>query len=90
MDILIENSNDLAIRGGDFVVGESGLQDIYLILLLEKGTLKQSPRVGVGANRLRNATVTPELRREIQLQLAADGIRARQIQLTPDKLNIEI
>ncbi len=42
------NEFDLAISGGDFVLAESTEQHLQLLLLLDKGELKQHPLLGVG------------------------------------------
>lgn len=89
-DILLNTGDDIAIVNGDFVVGESDLQNIYLLMRLNKTNIKQSPRTCVGEELLQNGTVNAELRKEVQLQLQADGYRLRQLLFTPERLVIEI
>ena len=89
-DILLNTGDDIAIAEGDFVTGESDLQNIYLLMRLNKTNIKQSPRACVGEELLLNGTVNAELRKEVQLQLQSDGYRLRQLLLTSEKLVIEI
>lgn len=89
-DILLNTGDDLAIAKGDFVVDDSNLQNIYLLIRLNKTNIKQYPRTCVGEELLLNGTVNANLRREVQLQLQADGYRLRQLQLTSEQLIIEI
>lgn len=88
-DILLKD-DDLWIRNGDFVVDESDLQNIYLIVRLHKGNTKQFPRIGFGDERLLNGTVDGKTRREIQLQLESDGYRLKRLIANPETIRIEI
>lgn len=88
-DILLKD-DDLWIRNGDFVTGEADLQNIYLIISLFKGSLKQYPLTGVGDKRLVNGQLDGRMRREIQLQLQANGYRLRRIQSRGSEIAIEV
>lgn len=88
-DILLQN-DDLQIRGGDFVVGESDLQHVYLIIRLAKGNIKQFPLIGVGEERFLNGTIDGNLRRELQLQLESDGYRPRKLGVNGTQIEVEL
>lgn len=45
-DILLDEDNDLLIAGGDFVVGESLIQEAGLILIMNQGELKSDALMG--------------------------------------------
>lgn len=45
-DILLDNTDDLAIIGGDFAIGESTMQEVGIILRLNQGQLRQDPILG--------------------------------------------
>lgn len=45
-DIMLDENNDLKIMNGDFVVGESTMQEVKLILQLNQGELKSDPILG--------------------------------------------
>jgi hypothetical protein len=47
-DLLLNADLDLAIEGGDFVIGESTKQHQQLLLLSEQGDWRENPAVGVG------------------------------------------
>jgi hypothetical protein len=72
-DILLDSDGDLQIQNGDFVIGKSDAQNALLILRAEKGTFKQFSLLGVGLVKYLNAPLDSTLRREIQLQMEADG-----------------
>lgn len=82
-DILLKD-DDLWIRNGDFVVDESDLQHIYLIIRLHKGNIKQYPLIGVGEERLINGVVDGVLRAEIEKQLLSDGYKPRELSVSDD------
>lgn len=82
-DILLED-NDLKIVGGDFAIGDSDLQNVLLILATAAGSWKQFPLTGVGEAKFINAPLDGALRREIQLQLQADGYRLSSVKILPD------
>lgn len=42
-DILLDDSDDLNIVNGDFVIGESTLQEVGIILRLNSGELRNDP-----------------------------------------------
>lgn len=77
-DILLHD-DDLRIENGDFVIDESDTQHVQHIINAEKGHYKQFPLLGVGVRRYLNAPLNGSLRREIQLQLQADGYDADKI-----------
>ncbi len=78
-DVLLQD--DLAISDGDFVVGNSDAQNVLLILSTAPGSWKQFPLTGVGEAKFINAPLDGALRREIQLQLQADGYRLNSVQI---------
>ena len=80
-DILMRD-DDLSIIGGDFEMGNSDPQHVYHIILNSKGSYKQFPLTGIGKSRFINAPLGAEQRREIQLQLQADGYRVTQLRLS--------
>lgn len=86
-DILLRG-DDLAISNGDFEIGVSDPQNVYLILMLPPGSWKQYPLTGVG-KQIINGTLDGGLRRNIQLQLEGDGYRLKALDLNSDG-NIDI
>ncbi len=93
-DILLDENYDLAISGGDFVVGESDDQHIALLLLTAQGEWRQSPLTGVNLLRYQSGPMDTAgraaLQRERAIQLERDGYAVNvlsvsaQAQLTID------
>lgn len=71
-DLLLQD-NDLAIEGGDFVIGDSDDQNIVLLLRLSKGSIKQYPTVGFGEERLLGGVFDAKMRRAVQMAVGEDG-----------------
>lgn len=70
---------DLVIRDGDFVVSESAQQEVEHLLIAEKGMFKQHPQLGIGIRRQLGRGLTGALKRNIRLQLEADGKKLRSV-----------
>jgi hypothetical protein len=87
-DILLNTENELQIANGDFVVGESLNQQVGLLLLLNKGELKQYPLTGVGIYDLINTESKEDIKNAVSEQLKDDGLKLRNLELTDDKLYI--
>lgn len=93
-DILLDNKGDLRIENGDFVVGDSGKQDIQSIINAFPGWWKQYPTIGVGmANYLNSVGKTQEIQRNIRLNLESDAFIVSTLVVEPTpmgefKLNI--
>ncbi|NNV54521.1 hypothetical protein [Limnovirga soli] len=88
-DFLLDEAGDLLIENGDFVFGESDMQHIQLILALEPGELKESPLTGVGIKKQINGSFDGAVRREIKLQLEADGYSTTNLVITPENITID-
>lgn len=83
-DYLLDTDFDLRIENGDFVVGESSAQHQQLLLLLEKGELRQYPLTGVGLKNFLNDDNLGELYQEIQKQFKADGLSVNRLKIYND------
>ncbi|WP_372747045.1 oxidase [Lutibacter sp.] len=80
-DILVDDSGNLRIENGDFVIGSSTLQHQNHIIIAEKGEYKETPEIGVGVlTELLNEN-TRELLTKIRRNFEYDG-------MTVNKLNI--
>ena len=55
-DILLDDSDDLNIVNGDFVIGESTLQEVGIILRLNSGELRNDPVLAPNLIQLVNST----------------------------------
>ena len=83
-DYLLDTSYDLSIDGGDFVIGESTSQHQQILLLSEKGEIRQYPRTGIGLNSFLNDESGSDLYAEIQKQFEADGMIIKTLSITED------
>jgi hypothetical protein len=96
--ILINENNDLDIqvkrdeknmivRG--LVVGDSTLQNQKLLLMCNKGEIKEYPTLGVGITNYLESHDGNELAREIRKQFSADGMRINRINIDIPHLEID-
>ena len=76
-DFLLDADKNILCLAGDFSTGESDAQHVELLVSSNKGMFKESPTVGAGLIRFlkRADTAIREMRREINVQLAADGYK---------------
>ena len=80
-DILLDDSDDVAIAGGDFVMGESTAQHQKRLVLDNAGEYKEHPTVGVGAFDWLDADSIDDLAAEIARQFAVDGMTVTSVKL---------
>ncbi len=73
-DILLHNeTDDIRIENGDFVTGESEMQEVSHILRSEQGMWKQDPIIGVGLRRfLKQKPRKEEIIKRIKVHLKRD------------------
>lgn len=73
-DILLDANDDLDIVNGDFVIGESVLQEVGIILRLNSGDLKSDPVLAPNLIQLINSKKdTNEFEERVRLHLRRDG-----------------
>jgi phage baseplate assembly protein W len=82
---LLMIENDLLIKDGDYVVGESTQQHIEHILLARPGEYKNVPWIGVALEDYIQGPQTPiieeEIKRKIRLHIESDGAKVGIIEL---------
>lgn len=83
-DILVDDDNDLWVKNGDFVVGESTRQHQAHLLVAQKGEYRQSPASGVGIGDYLSDEDLAELGSEIQKQFESDGMTIRKLSVFED------
>lgn len=80
-----ELKEDLEILNGDFKVELSEQQHVQHILKAYKGQYYQNPLVGLGMARYKGASLNPQrLKQEIKVQLKADNILPKVVEVSPD------
>jgi hypothetical protein len=73
-DILLDDSDDLNIVNGDFVIGESTLQEVGIILRLNSGELRNDPVLAPNLIQLVNsASKDQEFEERVRLFLRRDN-----------------
>ncbi|THU36918.1 oxidase [Niastella caeni] len=90
IDLLLDTtSNDLLIdASGNCKIGNSDQQHQALLLLIDKGGLKENPDAGVGAFKYLESENTDAFLREVRIQYADDGMQIRKIAFENNKLSI--
>lgn len=84
-DIDLEDDLDLRIVDGDFKVAESDQNHVVVILKSYLGAFKQFPLVGLGIDRYEAASISTQvLKRDIQVQLGADGYNVEGVKILQD------
>jgi hypothetical protein len=88
-DILTDDTGDLVIESGDFKVAESDYHHIRDIMIAAPGHYKQSPLVGANIRMEVNGAIDGNFRRELRLQLQADGFNVKQIKEVNGILDVD-
>lgn len=81
---LDDDSQDLKIENGHIALGETLPQNEYLLLVLNKGELKEDPLVGVGISDMINDNDILGWKRKIRDGLKADGMKVEQVSVSRD------
>lgn len=81
---LDEMTNDLKIENGHIAIGETLPQNEFLLLVMNKGELKEDPLVGVGISDMLNDNDIIGWKRKIRDGLKADGLTVEQISISSD------
>jgi hypothetical protein len=73
-DILLDAAGDLLIVNGDFVIGDSELQEVETILTMIQGELKEDPIMGANLIHYEKGVLTPdEIKAKASIALQRDG-----------------
>ncbi len=93
-DILTNDTHELEVVNGDFIIGQSDQQHVQHIIEAQKGEYKNSPLVGFGIINFvkRDEKIASEFKRDLKIQLENDGYTNPSINLNDGfaKLKIEI
>ena len=88
-DISLDDSLDISIEDGDICIGEATRQNQTLLLLCQKGEVKQHPDRCVGVETYLERSEFAELNREILSQFSTDGMTVREIKTALPEIKIE-
>ena len=89
IDILDDADGDILIQNGDIVHGPADQQHISDLMIAQKGHYSQSAAVGIGIESYMKGNTGEDLRREIKLQLEADGFNVKQILVNNGEISID-
>ena len=91
IDLLLNTTdNDLLFDAkGNVKTGNSDQQHQALLLLLDKGSLKENPDAGVGAFKYLESEQKGAFLRELRIQFSNDGMQVRKVAFDNNKLSID-
>lgn len=78
-DIMLNQESDLEIANGDFVTAKSTHQHQRILLMAQKGDIRQFPSVGVGIETFLNAERPGDILVDIRSQFERDGMKVEQL-----------
>lgn len=88
-DVLLDDTGDLKIVNGDFVVGESTQQEITHILTSFRGEWKEHPLVGAELPRLLKAREgITKMRSVVREQLEMDGFKKVHFDIKNNEIEV--
>jgi hypothetical protein len=89
-DILLDETNNLIIKDGDFVLGYSDNQHQIHILRANKGEIKDFPELGVGIEQILDDDEPIDILIEAKKNLEYDGMKINNIKFEENgNLNID-
>lgn len=82
IDILLSSDIDIMLSNGDFVIGDSTMQNQYLILSSQKGEWKENPFIGAGIEDMLNDEGSEAYwKRGIAEELKRDGMDVKEVKI---------
>ena len=91
VDLLLTEDQNLLIENGDLKIGFSDDQNVYDIMISEKGEYKRTPQIGVGAMNYQNANVDIlAIKNNVRLNLEIDGFKVQDVEVDTSTDNIII
>ncbi len=89
IDFILDENNVLRTKDGDLVIGESDLQHQNLLLILDKGSLKEHPTACVGLAKFLESESPDAMLREIRTQFVNDGLKVNALSYKNGKLTVD-
>lgn len=88
-DILLSTELDIMFANGDFVIGDSTMQNQYLILSTHKGEWKENPFIGTGLEDMLNDDGGEAYwKQKISEELERDGMDVRDVKINNGQIQI--
>lgn len=89
--IILDDDKDIQVSNGSVVVGDIANQNLEILLLSEKGEIREAPLRGVGIRRFVDDEDPAMLLQAIRNEVATEGMALDNIGITADgKLEIEV
>lgn len=88
-DILLGINFDLSFSNGDFAIGESTRQHQNLLLLVEKGEIREFPTRGVGTQSWLLDESPGDYNAEVKREFEKDGMTVLKVRGGVENLQIE-
>lgn len=88
-DILLASNFDLQFSGGDFAIGESTRQHQQILLIVEKGELKEFPTNGVGTQSWLLDDTSGDYNAEVKKEFERDGMTVYKVKGSLPNIEIE-
>jgi len=88
-DINLGEDFDLEIKNGDFDIGETTLQHQQLLIIINKGMLREFPSRCVGLPTWINDDKSGNLNAAIKREFEADGMKVQAINAIGDKITTD-
>ena len=88
IDILLDSDVDIMFADGDFLTGDSTMQNQYLILATHKGEWKEKPFIGAGLKDMIGDDDAVYWKHRITEELKRDGMDVKDIKINNGQINI--
>lgn len=85
-DIILGTDFDLDIENSDWVLGDATQQHQYLLLLAEKGEIREFPTRGVGIKTWLLDDQSGDLNGAIKREYEADGMKVKRVRIENGKI----
>ena len=89
--ILIDETGEILVQNGSMVVGDVTRQNMYFILLAQKGEFKERPTLGVGISDMVGDEDELEWKKRIREEFKKDSLKVdkNDLNLQTGKIEIE-
>jgi hypothetical protein len=88
-DILLDDDNDLLFESGDFSIGDSDNQHVYLVVKSSFGDWRESPILGANLQTFTNANFSElRLKNILKLALKADNWKLKNFAINNNEVTV--
>lgn len=87
--IVLDEDRDLLIENGEVAIGEIDSQNLEMLIIAEKGEIREAPLRGVGIRRYVDDEDPATLLQAIRNEVAEESMTLDTIEIKNGKLNID-